>query len=384
MGDSRNVQGLIFGAGASKKARYPLASELISTVEKFVLGSPTLTKDWERWSSWRNNACGIVKELLSNPNPEVVLSLPDLYEAALQAAAPANLGKVLADTKAGDLEQFKQLKKYYDGKYKELDEAHGALSGFRECLRWYFFYLHYRDSKNREKRDYLRRHLARLSEGDMVITLNYDTTAERTLAEEGSWNPIAGYGFRKELKKMPWQDPLPKEFPEESKVTVLKLHGSIGWHPIENSSGQNSSGLYFDGPRFLRNFDFYANNQRLHLVDPEAPNAGPAEGSVLLYPSFLKQLSNSVMQQIWYAAGEALRKAQHVEIYGYSLPASDIAVRTLLNLLRFRCERDLILRIHDPSPEAQCRWREFIGDKEIDGRLIEEPPVDADRKDSAQ
>ena len=109
-------------------------------------------------------------------------------------------------------------------------------------------------------------------------------------------------------------------------------------------------------------------------MDPHQPRVGPPEGSVLLYPSFLKQLSGAVMQQIWHAAGEALATASRIDVYGYSLPESDSAVRTLLNVLRFRSESEMLrLSVHDPSLDAQERWRSFLGRRAVvDARLVEE------------
>lgn len=357
------MQVLIFGAGASRPAGYPLSCELISTIEEFVRAEPEvmLRLYWDRWNSWRHNADGIIRELLSSPDPEVVLSLPDLYETALQAANIQQLRNARNKWEAGELseEDLRKYEEYWKSEaHKKLSAGRQALIGFLECLRRFFLSRHYRDAKNRTLRDYLRRHLTRLSEGDVVVTLNWDTTAERTLAEEGDWNPITGYGFYKELKTMPSAGPLPTGLRVESKVTVLKLHGSIGWHP------SNSGGLYFDQPRFLSQFGFWSNGKPLDLVDPEATRDGPPEGSVLLYPSFLKQLRGSIMQQVWHAAAESLRKAKGVDVYGYSLPESDIAVRALLNALRFRSEADeLRLRVHDPGTDAQDRWKTFLGDK---------------------
>ena len=41
--------------------------------------------------------------------------------------------------------------------------------------------------------------LSELNVGDRVVTLNWDTTVERTLAELGRWNPTTGYGIEKPL-----------------------------------------------------------------------------------------------------------------------------------------------------------------------------------------
>lgn len=169
---------------------------------------------------------------------------------------------------------------------------------------------------------------------------------------------------------MPDARPLPTGAVLTSKVIVLKLRGSIGWHPSA------SGGVYFEHPRFLHNFGFTSKGNPLDLMDPDEPRVGPPEGSVLLYPSFLKQLSGAVMQQIWHAAAEALCNANRVDVYGYSLPESDLAVRTLLNVLRFRSESEVLrLSVHDPSADAQERWRGFLGNRAIvDARLIEEAP----------
>jgi hypothetical protein len=97
---------LIFGAGASRPACYPLASELISATEQFVKAHPReqpLNNDWECWNSWRNSAEDtVVKDLLFSPNPEIVLSLPDLYAAALQASSLEYLKGVHAKLERGE------------------------------------------------------------------------------------------------------------------------------------------------------------------------------------------------------------------------------------------------------------------------------------------
>jgi hypothetical protein len=368
---------LILGAGSSMPAEYPSADALIPAVGKFVEENPDalLKEYWRRWDSWRSNT-ELPAKIVFNPNPEVVLSLPDLYEAATKSADLAEMHEVLEKYRAGNLteEELRDHEKYYKSEErKRSEEVQRARIGFIECLQRFFFYRHHLDARHREQRDYLRQHFARLSRGDLVITLNWDTTAERTLAEEGLWNPISGYGFKKELRAMPYVESLSPDLNTESKVIVLKLHGSIGWHTSD------SNDVYFDQPRFLHEFNFCSNGKPLSLMDPDAPRGRPAEDPVLLYPSYLKQLKGPVMQQIWHLAGEALREAQRVEVYGYSLPESDLAVRTLFNVLRFRAESGALrVLVHDPGAASRERWEAFLGRAElVDGRRIEEePPAD--------
>ena len=109
-----------------------------------------------------------------------------------------------------------------------------------------------------------------------------------------------------------------------------------------------------------------------------APPVGPLQEPMLLYPSYLKRLNNETMQHLWHRASESLRIAERVEIYGYSLPESDLAVRTLFNVLRFRSEADeRAIRVHAPSEASQERRRRFLGQQAlIDGTRIEDGPAD--------
>ncbi len=364
---------LVFGAGASIPASYPAADALIPSIGTFVeeYSDSTLKQYWDRWDSWRRNNESL-RRIVFNPNPEVVLSLADLYETAIKTADEAAMHMALEKSRSGELTEA-DLRVYEeqwkDEGRKRLEEGTLARVGFIECLQRYFFYCHHRDASDRGRRDYLRRHFAHLSHADLIITLNWDTASERTLAEEGYWNPMTGYGFHKDLKIMPNEAPLP-DINIDSKVTVLKLHGSVGWH------SSASGGIYFDNPRFLSEFGFEHDGTRLCLMDPEAPIGRPARDPILLYPSYLKQLTGGTMQQIWHDAAEALRQAERVDVYGYSLPESDLAVRTLFNVLRFRAEADALrVTVHDPGEPTQERWRTFLGAKAtVDGRPIEEAP----------
>jgi hypothetical protein len=209
-----------------------------------------------------------------------------------------------------------------------------------------------------EKRHYLRGLLSTLVHGDVVITLNWDTTVERTLLEDGRWNPMNGYGFEKTLCKdsgLGEVHPLDSD-PMQSEIIVLKLHGSVGWHRSQGGR------LYFDRNHgYLQYFEYKEGGVSIPLVDPNAPG-GPSLDPVLLYPSFLKQLSGYELQLVWRKAQEALGTMECINVWGYSLPPSDVATRTLLNPVRSRLERkDVRVRVHDPSPDICARWEEFLG-----------------------
>jgi hypothetical protein len=363
----------LFGAGASFKAGYPLAKNLVNEIEKEARDSviQNLSRAWTEWQSLRDNSSGLASYLLGNPNPEVVLSLPDLCEVARDSEDRAAFGKARQVFEAGaddPGEIWNHLKS--EGR-KLANDAVAARERFRDCLNQYFLYKHYLDSKpqNRAAREYLRQVLSRLVAGDKVLTLNWDTTVERSLLEDNRWNPINGYGFEKILHKGIYgglSEPLDFEVPE-SEVLVLKLHGSVGWH--QTRAGR----FYFDEPYgFLRNLEYRHEGVAIPLTDPEPNPIGPPDGFLLGYPSFLKQLRGQEMQSIWHQAARALEEAESVEVWGYSLPQSDTAVRSLLNCLRFRrTPRKVRVRVHDPLREVRDRWAEFLGETaETDDALL--------------
>lgn len=186
-----------------------------------------------------------------------------------------------------------------------------------------------------------------------MITLNWDTTIERTLLEDGRWTPRDGYGFKKNL------DQSRKGKIAACEITVLKLHGSVGWH-----RSRKSHRLYFDSRHgFLRNLPVSTKSGEVLLSDPlEKSVIGLPGDSLLAYPSFLKQLAGEEMQEIWRVANQAVLKSNSVEVWGYSLPESDLAVRAILGPLRSRLRsHSTSVRIHDPSGDVRTRWKDFLG-----------------------
>ncbi|MBI4517431.1 MAG: hypothetical protein HY699_16630 [Deltaproteobacteria bacterium] len=362
---------LILGAGASKAAGYPLASELMPAIDVEMSGSHVMDKkQWSDWVEYRESASGHLRLVLACPNPEVTLSLLDLYEHTLAAHDDAEMSRRLAAWRAAP--ELPVDDSYYQ--LPERDELHRGVVAWARllaCLYSYFGFRHYDDSTHRPHRDYLRGLLVSLQPGDVVITFNWDTTVERTLAEQEMWSPFNGYGFEKVLlMRSPIDEPseLPSGLPMASPITVLKLHGSFGWQCASDGN------IIFDHRYYLNHFDFWWNGNRLPLIDPLAPRVGPPRDYALEHPTFLKRIRGSAMQEVWHRATTALSNASMVEVWGYSLPASDIGPRVLLNGLRFRLERgDVDVHVHlGPDGESQRRWREFLGERAtVDDRKLE-------------
>jgi hypothetical protein len=295
-----------------------------------------LRDSWQAWCAYRDGTDGALRPLLCHPNPEVVFSTLDI----LRLGTPA-------------------------GSDETDDERRAARQGLLHCVHEFFIDRHAGDGsgEGRERRHWVHERLSELDPGDVVITLNWDTTVERTLAEMGRWNPTTGYGFEKPLA--PLRNKMPNFFERPtadklrlipSAIHVLKRHGSCGWH--RKIAGE----FYFDHYEFLDRFGFVADGGRnVYFADPENPDYG-LDGPVLLYPSFVKQLDDQHLLTTWREAHKAVQRAELVDVYGYSLPMADGAIRVLLAPLRQRSEEGAVrIHVREMMPDAQERWRALLG-----------------------
>ncbi len=66
--------------------------------------------------------------------------------------------------------------------------------------------------------------------------------------------------------------------------------------------------------------------------------------------------------------------ATHVDILGVGLP-SDVAIRALLNPLRFRLEdKQVQFAVHDPSQASRGRRKTFLGESLVEcARCVGDP-----------
>ena len=231
---------LFLGAGASIPAGYPATSDLLRSILAESGSSPDgrLRRAFDDWNDLitRAETLGLDRQLLGFPNPEVPLSYLDLWAQAIDEA-PAHWFREAVRTGDADASALAQ---WSSERARVADRGGRAM---REMLNAYFKWKGYLDGKPdyRSKREYLRTLFSSLRLGDFIITLNWDTTAERTLAEDGRRRPKRRYGFgRAAARVFSRSGSGPKRFPATSEVTVLKLHGGVGWHRDPSSP----DGLY--------------------------------------------------------------------------------------------------------------------------------------------
>jgi hypothetical protein len=212
--------------------------------------------------------------------------------------------------------------------------------------------------------EYLRDLLSELRDGDVVITFNWDTLAERALAELKLWTPVDGYGLN--FRRLRFRG---KRIagPRRSAVKVLKLHGSVGWY-ASPSPRMEGEAIRLDGFIFLRNLGFECDNEPFEYENPDADTDYSRylerywDRPLIVYPTFLKAIAGKDFASLWHQAATALSVADTVDIYGYSLPESDGAGRVLVNQLRFRLGRNgPVVHVHDPSRHSRRIWRSLLG-----------------------
>lgn len=346
------------GAGASIPAGYPSAAALLDHVGKSAEESPDQSvKDaWHRFHNFRDRATGMASRILGSSNPEIVLSLPDLYRAA-DANEDQDLGRALA--KAEDDSDLLEQKERLRTKPTEFLEAEIAVRDCLYCLEHFFWERHCLDGGcEASKRDYLREELFPLAAGDVIATTNWDTLVERLLAEDGLWAPHDGYGFTADLFCDGLLKTPAREILAPSTVTVLKLHGSLGWH-----QSKKGNSVVLSQARLLQDLRLAGRDGRRLILRDRAEPYGELPGDwIALYPSYLKKLTSEPMYDIWALASQALGRAAEVRIIGYSFPESDLAVQVLVNAVRSRVKSGKVnLVVVNPSREAIERARRLVG-----------------------
>ena len=357
---------LFLGAGASVDAGYPLTVKLLGAMEAEYRATlfQNEKRDWKAFSEYRSSASGPLAFVLNASNPELVLTLPDLLEAALESSDADKWVALRAAAMKEDGQAADAANEYWnDPQREELQKAVLAKRAFQRLTDSFFSHLHCSDSlaDARERRSYLDRALAGIEQGDTVITTNWDTLAERVLLDQRRWSIADGYGFSAPIVTGPEWESRKHFLCGGSAVKVLKLHGSTGWF---RTTDAEDSTLYFKYASFLQYFS-PANHEEYHHADEPPAGHGPDVSPVVVFPSYLKQLDDPILQSIWDQAGTALYTATRITFVGFSLPKADVAIRALLNPVRRRLSEGMceVIVIVASDSQAEMRWKRFLGDR---------------------
>lgn len=151
-------------------------------------------------------------------------------------------------------------------------------------------------------------------------------------------------------------------------LSLFKLHGSLNWGFCErcNEPAVTPVESYRSGiPRGAE-----SNFVIREFARPTCSGCGSA---VTVFPSIVpptwsKGGRQSVVQNVWRHAAEAISRADNVFVIGYSLPESDFFFRFLYSLSIAGDRRIRRFWVFDPDPDVEARFRDLLG-SELAGRF---------------
>ena len=289
----------LFGAGVSAGAGFPLGASLTRELGVFL----------DRYRA-HGGPYGPILEAWDALQRTGVLSLEDDLEL--------NLSRL-------DVDWLRLLARKRRGETIDPSDPVTLRGAMTKVVGDYFKQIHGRIARNPGSREYLRQFLERhVRAGDVILTFNYDCLAELILKEQGRWNLRDGYGVD-----------LGSFYPDlsglgNSDVVVLKLHGSLGWMDAWDKAT----------PGFRQGWPGSKHElliQRVVLDLLGYPSIEAVDAAIrrlvfepLVLPSYLKEVTNYPLAQLWRRAAQALAAAEAVNVVGYSFPSADGAARTLM------------------------------------------------------
>jgi hypothetical protein len=173
---------------------------------------------------------------------------------------------------------------------------------------------------------------------DEIISFNYDCLVDETLRRDGSniWNPRYGYGLKLGRRGInltgdeQWRPKSPSA--KDMTIKLYKLHGSLHFDVKKENVKLKH-----------RPYTKQAGNLRFTIIPPESD----------------KRYDEGVFKNLWKNAGQALHRARHLVVLGYSFPATDSHANALF---RISVKREALktLVIVNPDREARRRSRDVL------------------------
>jgi NAD-dependent SIR2 family protein deacetylase len=178
--------------------------------------------------------------------------------------------------------------------------------------------------------------LAKVEGGVTLISTNYDIEIEQGLYSTLGYNNVFNQVDFGTSVRDPACDKIYSR-PSNASYKIFKLHGSLNW--LRCSVCDN---LYLNPAgavaylSFLLGEDSERNKRKFSwLRELEKEGANQCHCGyrplrhVIVAPSFVRDVRDPILLEIWRNALQALREADRWIIVGYSLPPEDVAIRSL-------------------------------------------------------
>jgi NAD-dependent SIR2 family protein deacetylase len=313
---------VFLGAGASKDFGYPLTGELLEGIFREIK-KPTflpLLEGDEPDTDVRNRQLlhDYLKDLMPGESLErrnlplvtALLSLLDFSLASGQSVLPRR-----------STPETRRARRLLERAILEVinDEEKFSRPALRHLRHFYQFLRHLRVLGTPDSLD--------------VVTTNYDMAADEAVCEavrvkeqpRGEWNhadmgrkidfgfnwchPTSGTVFPRIVKR-----------PSRPQASLFKLHGSTNWLKCPLCDN-----VYIDAKRPI-----WQQAYRITLDHRNQCHCSPTMlEAQIVSPSFVREMREPNLLSVWKGALDALRRADHWLIIGYSFPDEDLAVRAL-------------------------------------------------------
>ena len=324
----RDKRVIMLGAGASSAFRLPNTPSLLNEVLRF---SRTPAGQWladERLEDRLSNAFRFFY-----PDAGVPGFQPDVVDFFSALRTFMDIGSGLAGTGFDDArELFRLLKRAI---------AHVLINAARQL-----------DADRFRDSEFLR---DVVQPGNIIVTSYWDTLIERFAA-------VHDIPLRLTSRNRHFTD---------TEVTLLKLHGSLDWCQVQarvsgyhDSQYANLSEL--DHPT-NRSYTMRLPNEsdalvrvRWDLGDTWQRVKARSREPWMVTMVTGKQDDLGPLQDIWRDAYRALSRARDLEIVGYSMPADDVEIRTILRAGVQRGNQTPRITVRNPAPDVHHRVRNFL------------------------
>lgn len=175
-----------------------------------------------------------------------------------------------------------------------------------------------------------------------IITTNYDLIIDEQFVSAAENNRIDyGINYRSvHTDEIEFQQSRPL-------FKYFKLHGSLNWVKCDYC------GQYYINPYGSILHQAYTTKKKMDNTC--VCNNSLTLKSVMVTPSFVRDIRDSNLLQIWKGAMEAIRKADKLIFIGYSLPSEDLAIKSIImrgingRQKKNKLEVDVVLKDEKPK-----------------------------------
>lgn len=259
---------------------------------------------------------------------------PDLYAFVREVGCNKRCERIEDANVERVLLVFDQIRTSPDGVVKDWLDWKPKL-GAIQCQMAYYTLARLRDGLKISRDNWAVRLLAGCGPHTTVISMNYDNIAEQVLANRpgmlhGDGLPSCPHcKMRLLLKRACSCDSRIEYLGDDWRGAIIKPHGSIAWRRCQNESCCSYECLVAD--------------EQCRPFEPcNCPYCGAACAPVLVMPTMSKNLNEiPEIATMWQAARMAMREAESLLLFGFSMPTSD---ELLVQLIRSACNDGRRLR----------------------------------------